>query len=625
VLLTDLEVSVTGALANCDLDNFCFTPLSTLPIIEVKDASNVAITNGGAASTTNNTDFGTTTCSTGGTVTKVFTIKNTGFVNLTLSGAPLAILGGTNQTQFSVITQPTTPIVSNGSTTVTVRYNPNVVGTHNATLTLTNNDATNSPFVINLKGISIAPSVAIAITAGSQTSCVGASVTFTATPTNGGATPMYQWKKGGTNIGSATNSTYTTTSLATGDIITCDMTTICATVTSNGITMTVPTTNTWTGITSTDWTTGSNWSCGTAPTNTSNIIIPTTTVTPTLLSNQTINSLSLIGSNKIILGNNNLTVNTITGGSGSSFIVTNGTGDLILKNVGTTATLFPVGPSTSVYAPATVTNNVVRDFNVRVGTTLTNVPNTSKVVILQWNITPSDLTGNSATLGLGWPSARQGNLFNPAGMVEVVHYNGTAWDMFRTAAVTGSDPYTATVTGVNVFSPFIVANATALSVELLDFKATPSVLGNNLTWITANEINNKGFQVERKQATGDSWETLGFVKGNGVASTYNFTDKTPYNVSYYRLKQMDNDSKETISKVVSVNKDKTKEKLKVYPNPVSNILIVETNQVGDYQVINLLGQQVMVGKSAQQIDVSALVQGAYLLKVGTEQVSFVKQ
>jgi hypothetical protein len=157
---------------------------------------------------------------------------------------------------------------------------------------------------------------------------------------------------------------------------------------SNSATLTVPTTNTWTGITSTDWSTGSNWSCGTAPTNTSNIIIPTTTVTPTLLSNQIINSLSLTGTNKIILGNSSLTVNTITGGGSSSFIVTNGTGDLILKDVGTTATLFPVGPSTGVYAPATITNNVVRDFNVRVGTTLTNVPNTSKVVILQWNITP---------------------------------------------------------------------------------------------------------------------------------------------------------------------------------------------------------------------------------------------
>lgn len=42
-----------------------------------------------------------------------------------------------------------------------------------------------------------------------------------------------------------------------------------------------------------------------------------------------------------------------------------------------------------------------------------------------------------------------------------------------------------------------------LPVELLDFKGSPSVSGNLLTWTTANEINNKGFQVELQQSTGN--------------------------------------------------------------------------------------------------------------------------
>jgi hypothetical protein len=177
--------------------------------------------------------------------------------------------------------------------------------------------------------------------------------------------------------------------------------------------------------------------------------------------------------------------------------------------------------------------------------------------------------------------------------------------------------------------------ASALPIELLSFKgknidirnpATGGTEGVNLlTWTTANETNNKGFQIERKQAIGDSWEALDFVKGNGMASTYNYTDKNPLSTSYYRLRQIDNDGKETLSNVVSVSSDKTKGKLKVYPNPVSNILIFETDNVGNYQVINLLGQQVISGKAAQQIDVVALAKGAYFLRVSTEQVSFVKQ
>src|SRR4051812_1661970 len=62
------------------------------------------------------------------------------------------------------------------------------------------------------------PSVTIGA-APSGAICAGTSVTFTATPTDAGSTPTYQWKKGGVDIGSATGSTYTTTGLANGDVI----------------------------------------------------------------------------------------------------------------------------------------------------------------------------------------------------------------------------------------------------------------------------------------------------------------------------------------------------------------------------------------------------------------------
>ncbi len=74
--------------------------------------------------------------------------------------------------------------------------------------------------------------------------CAGTSVIFTATPTNGGTTPVYQWKKGGVDIPGATSSTYTSASLANGDVITCVLISNlpCPTgspATSNAITMTV--------------------------------------------------------------------------------------------------------------------------------------------------------------------------------------------------------------------------------------------------------------------------------------------------------------------------------------------------------------------------------------------------
>ena len=162
-----------------------------------------------------------------------------------------------------------------------------------------------------------------------------------------------------------------------------------------------------------------------------------------------------------------------------------------------------------------------------------------------------------------------------------------------------------------------------LPVELLDFSGKNTEGGNLLTWTTANEQTNKGFQVERLNSLGN-WDVLGFKTANTKASTYEFTDNAPLSTSYYRLRQIDNDGKETLSKVISIN-TKGSSKLKAYPSVTTGILTIETTEIAEYQIFNLLGQQVMNGKTGQRLDVSALPQGTYILKVGQEQAKFIKQ
>ncbi len=84
--------------------------------------------------------------------------------------------------------------------------------------------------------------VSVGIVASQNQVCLNTSVTFTATPVNGGSNPVYQWKKNGANVGS--NSATHTYNPANNDIITCVLTSNATCVsgspaTSNAIVMTV--------------------------------------------------------------------------------------------------------------------------------------------------------------------------------------------------------------------------------------------------------------------------------------------------------------------------------------------------------------------------------------------------
>lgn len=78
---------------------------------------------------------------------------------------------------------------------------------------------------------------------------------------------------------------------------------------------------------------------------------------------------------------------------------------------------------------------------------------------------------------------------------------------------------------------------------------TAKVKGNNviLNWTTITELNNKGFEIERRTSDDikNDWKSIGFVSGNGTTSKmsfYSFTDKNLINGEYiYRIKQIDFD------------------------------------------------------------------------------------
>ncbi len=182
-----------------------------------------------------------------------------------------------------------------------------------------------------------------------------------------------------------------------------------------------------------------------------------------------------------------------------------------------------------------------------------------------------------------------------------------------------------------VTAPVWYTYNTTLPVSLLSLKA---YINTNKTvtvaWATSNEINNKLFMVERS-SDGVNFKIIDSVNGKGnTASQINYSviDNTPIDgINYYRLKQVDNDGKTTISNVVSVNLNKVLiNYFAVYPNPVKNQLTVNINSKAEQKVMLIITDvfgrilynaplQLNKGNQLQNISVGQLAVGNYNLTI----------
>ena len=161
-------------------------------------------------------------------------------INTAISTITFAISGGGTGATVTGLPSGVNGIYSGG--TFTINGTPTASGSFPYTVTTTGScNQTTATGTITVNP-AVVPSVTITSTSTSICSTAGTSVTFTATPVNGGPTPVYQWKNNGSNIAGATSSTYTTTSLASGSNITAAMTssvTCGSSASSNAIVMNV--------------------------------------------------------------------------------------------------------------------------------------------------------------------------------------------------------------------------------------------------------------------------------------------------------------------------------------------------------------------------------------------------
>ncbi|MGE5401604.1 MAG: T9SS type A sorting domain-containing protein [Ignavibacteriales bacterium] len=141
-----------------------------------------------------------------------------------------------------------------------------------------------------------------------------------------------------------------------------------------------------------------------------------------------------------------------------------------------------------------------------------------------------------------------------------------------------------------------------MPVEMNSFSARMSEDAVVLSWNTATEVNNYGFEIERKQQSQD-WQKVGFIEGHGNSNSqksYTFIDKSLAGGKlYYRLKQVDNDGSYKYYDEISVTVDLPKEfkLMQNRPNPFNPETAIKfqipVKSFVSIRIYDLLGKEVM--------------------------------
>jgi Secretion system C-terminal sorting domain len=312
--------------------------------------------------------------------------------------------------------------------------------------------------------------------------------------------------------------------------------------------------------------------------------------------------------------------------SGSSVITFDG-GGILKKDIPMgTAAFLPIGISTN-YAPLTISNTTASTvWTVSLLTSPNTPPSNTKKVQMQWDIKPNVST--QADITVQWDNA-----IEEVGFVRATsalhHWNGSTWDKITAngTLTTAGTTHSITKTSWSNFSPFAVFSQASLPVELVSFTGKAQQGKALLTWATASEKNNAGFDIE-KSLDGKNFDKIAFVKGNGISTitqNYNFTDYNFTQNAYYRLKQVDMDGAYEYSKTIALNTEggKNKSVIRSYPNPVSDVLTVETSvaETSQLEIIDAVGRVVFkqnVESGNYQISTTDLAKGMYIVRLSNK-------
>lgn len=212
------------------------------------------------------------------------------------------------------------------------------------------------------------------------------------------------------------------------------------------------------------------------------------------------------------------------------------------------------------------------------------------------------------------------------GLVATYHFNQGTANGSNSGVTTLTDASgnnnngTLTNFGLSGTSSNWVNGPSVLPVKLSSFQARAQEKSVQLEWRTSSETNNQGFEVLHS-SDALQWQALGFVEGYGATAegrAYSFQHLNPGSTgNYYRLRQVDFDGSFEFSKVVFVVLEGVGIRPQIFPTFTRGMVKIENygEVLPEVSVFNTNGQLLMTAKRSNQVDLSALRAGMYLVQV----------
>jgi Secretion system C-terminal sorting domain len=285
--------------------------------------------------------------------------------------------------------------------------------------------------------------------------------------------------------------------------------------------------------------------------------------------------------------------------SNRSYYIWDGTGGIVTFKSGLNSPALKLGDSVAIAGKITTFNGLLEiqplsDSAVVVLDSNAVMPDPEVVTISQYLTNGEDYESHlveikGLTLLSGtWPTSGSASLFFTDGTDTVNIYLDSDMGIYNSPEPTwpadiigiGSQYAPSGIGGYQILPRSIndFMSSPVVPVELTSFSAKAAEGAVVLSWKTATEVNNSGFEVQRS-ADGKSFTKIGFVNGHGStvkANTYTFSDKAQSTGMYYRLKQIDYSGAFKYSDVIQTSSaiPKSFSLLQNYPNPFNPTTVI---------------------------------------------------